>query len=122
MLRQLAKLICLLIASATTWIVFSDLEEVFRGLVVPLAVATVAFILVFVRLYFLLARHIADSISDKLSVAVRRGVNIRSGSGIDFIPEAKKRVNCSMCGAPDGPICRECEEQMQRSSKFSVPP
>ena len=113
MARYIARLICILIGCLAGWEVYINLQELFKGFVPLIAGLVVAFI-VYLVLYFPLGRHIADYFTDRFSVALHRGRHIRAGTGIDSIPDAPPPPNCSICGAPDGPICKECNEKMSR--------
>lgn len=110
--RVIAKLLCLAIGAAVGWAIFINLSELFAGWIPP-AATVIAFVLVFVLLYFPLVRPVAEVIADRLSVLAHRGRNIRAGSGLDSIPEAK-RIPCSICGGPGGPICNSCNKEMEK--------
>jgi hypothetical protein len=111
--RYIARLICICVGCVAGWEVYINLSELFKGFV-PLAIGLAVAFVVFLVLYFPLGRHIADYFTDRFSVAIHRGRHIRAGTGIDHIPDAPPAPSCSICGAPDGPICRECNEKMSR--------
>ncbi|MDJ0763264.1 MAG: hypothetical protein QNJ97_09775 [Myxococcota bacterium] len=116
MFRLLAKLICLGVAGAASWMVFTNLTEIFQGWI-PLIGGSVVLLCIFPLLYFPLARPIADIIADRVAVLFHRGRHIRTGSGLDDIPEAPPQPSCSICGEPGGPICATCTAKMERSQK-----
>ncbi len=118
MIRNIAKLICLIMGGAAGWFVLVGLAELSKGWLPPVG-GLVVMAIVFAALYFPLARPIADVISDRLSVATHRGRHIRSGTGLDSIPDAPKAPTCSICGGPGGPICNDCNREMERSSRTS---
>ena len=93
---------------------FVNLRELF-DLWIPVVVALLVLLVVYSLLYFPLARHLAEAVSDRMSVVLHRGRHIRVGSGLDSIPDAAKPLNCAVCGGPGGPICPECDK------KISVP-
>jgi hypothetical protein len=122
---MIARTICLLIAGLAGWHVYREIPALKIDIVwLPYAVGAGVLAIVYTLLYLPLARPIADLIQDKLNVATHRGRHIRAGSGLDSIPATRPSVEvlCNICGGPGGPICRECEEDMSRSSRYSVPP
>jgi hypothetical protein len=123
MSRNLAKLACLVVGMAAGWAVLVNLNDVFTGWVPPVG-GLVVMVVTFVLLYFPLARPIADYVTDRVSVITHRGRHIRSGSGIDHIPDAPKKLTCTLCGGPGGPICPRCNSQMTtgRQSRISLDP
>jgi hypothetical protein len=116
MLNLLAKLGSLAIGISAGFGVYSNLSEITGGWIPPVSGAIVA-IIVYAALYYPLARHVADMLNDKMATALHRGRHIRSGTGIDAVPETPAAPKCSICGAPDGPICANCEEEMNRTSR-----
>ena len=117
MFRLIAKIGAASLGGGAGWFVYANMKSVFEG-IVPLAAAGVVVVFVFSIFYFPLFRPIADAVSDRLSVAVRRGRHIRTGSGIGELPERPSlAVRCSICGAPDGPICSSCQAEMDRSRR-----
>ncbi len=112
--KLIARLLCLGVALAGGWVVYINLQELFERWV-AISVAAGVLLFVYSILYFPLARHLADALSDRLAVALHRGRHIRAGSGIDSVPDAAKPLNCAVCGGPGGPICPECDK------KISVP-
>jgi hypothetical protein len=112
-----AKIIALIVGGSAGWIVYTNLATIFENWI-PIASGAGVTVFVFSILYFPLLRHIAEAISDRMSVAVHRGRHIRSGTGIEELPEAPPVPRCSLCGAPDGPICRSCQEEMNRNSTY----
>ena len=116
MLRHLLKVGCLGVGIAGGWIVYSNLVLLFDGWV-PLAATAGIVAVVFCLLYFPLARPIADAADDRLSVILHRGRHIRTGSGIEEIPDAPAPQPCKLCGGPGGPICEVCDREMTLSSK-----
>ncbi len=123
MTRHFAKIICLIIAGAASWYVLIGVAEVVKGWIPPVT-ALAALVIIYALLYFPLARPIADIISDRLSVMTHRGRHIRTGSGLDEIPDAPGPVSCSICGGPGGPICGSCDSKMStgRQSRISMKP
>ncbi len=119
MIRNLAKLVCLIVGGAAGWFVLLGVAELSKGWLPPVT-GVIVMAIVFSALYFPLARPIAEVISDRLTVVAHRGRHIRSGTGLDFIPDAPKPLTCSMCGGPGGPICNDCNQQMARSSRTSL--
>ena len=115
-LRLSAQLFCLSVGAGAGYFVFLNMKGVFDG-GTSWASAAGAFFLVFLILYFPLFRPIADAISDRLSVAVHRGRHIRSGSGLDELPERPSAVRCSICGEDGGPICPSCAAEMERGGR-----
>jgi hypothetical protein len=113
MISNFAKITCLVIGCVAGWVVLENLDDLFRGWI-PLAAAVIVAIAVFILLYFPLGRPIAEIISDRLAVLAHRGKHIKSGSGLEDIPDGPKLLTCSICGGPGGPICPRCEAQMQR--------
>jgi len=116
MSRHLAKLICLAASGIAGYAVFLSMAEVFEGWT-PRVGGAVTLVIVITLLYFPLARPIADLISDRLAVMTHRGRHIRTGSGLDDIPDAPVAPPCSLCGAPLGPICKACDEKMRAGGK-----
>jgi hypothetical protein len=110
-LKNIARIICLGVAGASGWTVFINLEEIFEGWVPPVS-GIVVFLVVYSLLYLPLARHIAEAISDRMTVAMHRGRHIKSGTGLDSIPDAPPAINCTVCGGPGGPICESCDQKM----------
>jgi hypothetical protein len=110
-MKSIARIICLGVAGAAGWTVFINLKEIFAGWV-PLVSGIVVFLMVYSLLYYPLARHIAEAISDRMTVAVHRGRHIKSGSGLDSIPDAPRSISCTVCGGPGGPICDSCDQKM----------
>ena len=120
--RILAMLLCICVAYAAGLTVFRELSSVFKGWIGP-AAGGVSFIIVFSVLYFPLAKPVADAIGEKISTFFHRGKHIKSGSGIEDIPDAPIIPPCSICGDPNGPICKECETKMSgppRTSKIDL--
>ncbi len=113
MVRYIARLICIVVGCFAGWEVYVNLAELFKGYL-PLGIGLGVAFVIYLVLYFPLGRHIADYFTDRFSVAVHRGRHIRTGTGIDHIPDAPPAPTCSICGAPDGPICMKCEEEMNR--------
>jgi hypothetical protein len=93
------------------------MRGVFEGYV-PWTAGGIVALFVFVILYFPLFRPIADMISDRLSTAVQRGRHIRSGSGLEDLPERPSAVRCTICGDPFGPICPKCQAEINRGTRF----
>jgi hypothetical protein len=120
MAQKITRLFCLLVGCAAAWAVYTSLTDLLTGWI-PIAVAAAVALVVYSALYFPLARHIADMVSDRMSVMMHRGRHIRTGSGIDEVPDVHLSPTCSMCGGPEGPICKACNEKMLRSSRTSVP-
>ncbi len=112
-----ARIISLIIGVTGGWIVYTNLATIFEDRI-PLAAGGGVAVAAFSILYFPLFKPIAEVISDRMSVAVHRGRHIRSGTGIDEIPQAPPTQRCSLCGAPEGPICRSCQEEMNRHSTY----
>ena len=106
MSRHIAKLICFAAAGAAGWYVLVALAELWKGWIPP-AGGLGTMVVVYLALYFPLARPIADIIADRFAVLAHRGRHIRSGTGLDSIPDAPKPLSCSICGGPGGPIWRE---------------
>jgi hypothetical protein len=121
MIKRLFQLACLAIGGVAAWIVAMELGQFFEWQV-SYGVAVATLLIVFSALYFPLASPIGDLLSDRATVIMHRGKSIRAGSGLDSIPQAQRQVTCSMCGAPNGPICKACEEEMQRNSRLSMKP
>ena len=117
LVRFIARILSLLIGGAAGWIVYTNLTSIFEDWI-PMAAGGGVAVAVFSILYFPLFKPIADVISDRMSVAVHRGRHIRTGTGMDELPDAPPVQRCSLCGAPDGPICRSCQEEMNRSSMY----
>ena len=114
MIRHLAKLICLVIGGMAGYGVLVNMAEVFEGRI-PTAGGAVTMVVVTALLYFPLGVPIADLVSDRLAVMTHRGRHIRTGTGLDEIPDRPSAPPCSLCGAPKGPICKACEEKMHPS-------
>lgn len=112
-----ARILSLIISGAAGWSVYINLTAIFENWI-PIAAGGVVTVGVFSILYFPLFKPIADLIADRMSVAVHRGRHIRSGTGLNELPEAPPVQRCSLCGAPEGPICRSCREEMNRSSIY----
>jgi hypothetical protein len=112
MVKNIIRFVCFVIGVVAGWVVLKNLDEVFRGWI-PLAAGGAVVIIVFAALYFPLGKPIADVINDRLDVLAHRGRHIRSGSGLEDIPDGPKLVTCSICGGPGGPICPRCEAQMR---------
>lgn len=119
MMRHFAKIACLVAACAAGWVVLVNLADLFKGWIPPVG-GILTLVIVFLALYFPLARPIADVIADRLAVAAHRGRHIRSGSGLDNLPTATI-IHCTVCGGPGGPICRSCDEKLSRASRASLP-
>ena len=113
MLRLTAQLFSLSVGAGFGYFVILNMKGVFDGWI-PWASAASAGLFVFLILYFPLFRPIADVISDRLSVAMHRGRHIRSGSGLDDLPERPSTVRCAVCGKAEGPICPSCAAEMTR--------
>ena len=111
MVRYIVRLICIVIGCLAGWEVYVNLGDLFKGYI-PLAAGLAVAFVVYLLLYLPLGRHLADYLSDRFSVAVHRGRHIRAGTGIDQVPDAPISPPCSICGAPNGPICKECEAKM----------
>ena len=117
MLRFIAKSGALALGAGAGLFVFSNMRAVFDGYWPWIAAGAVG-VIVFMMFYFPLFRPITDIVSDRLSVAVRRGRHFRSGSGLDDLPERPSRVErCAICGAAEGPICPVCRSEMDRGSR-----
>ncbi|MCP4606234.1 MAG: hypothetical protein GY847_37950 [Proteobacteria bacterium] len=119
MSRHFAKLVCLVVGGAAGWAVLINLAELFSGWIPPVAAGAVM-ALVFMLLYFPLVRPVTDIITDRLYVMTHRGRHIRTGSGLNEIPEPSKQPTCSICGGPDGPICTECDKKMTSSKRSKI--
>ena len=114
MLRFAAKIACALAGVGSGIFVYRTMGGVFEGWVPRVAAGIVALV-VFVILYFPLARPIVDAISDKLSTAVHRGRHIRSGSGLEELQTRPSSVlRCTICGEGEGPICEKCQAELDR--------
>ena len=113
MIRFLAKLLSLAAGGIAGYGVYINMAEVFESWT-PETAGAITGVVVAVLLYFPLLRPLGDLISDRLAVMAHRGRHIRTGSGLDEIPEARPDPPCSLCGAPAGPICPACDEKMQQ--------
>ncbi len=115
--RHLAKMVCLLVGGFAGWFVLKELCSIGLGGVTPPIFAGSTMLVIFLILYFPLARPMADIIEDRLEVTKHRGRHIKAGSGLDEIPEARPTVpvinSCQFCGGPDGPICEKCDQEIQ---------
>jgi hypothetical protein len=118
MSRHLAKLICLAVGAVAGWQVWINLEDVLDDRRIPLAVGGGTLIVVFLLLYFLLGRPVADVIADRLSAVRARVKSTRAGTGLDEVPERPRASTphpldtCSICGGPGGPVCSKCHSQL----------
>jgi hypothetical protein len=120
MSRLLAKLICLAAGGVAGWQVWLNLAEVIEHRWLPLAIGGAAAVAVLLLLYFLVARPIADLISDRMSALHSRVRSTRAGVGLDEVPDrprasAPRQLDtCRLCGAPGGPVCPKCQAEMRR--------
>jgi len=91
MARFLAKLISLGAGGVAGWQVWINLAEIIEGRYVPLAIGGGTALVVLLLIYFLLARPIADVISDRMSALHSRVKSTRAGTGLDDVPERRER-------------------------------
>jgi len=110
--RLLAKIVSLAAGGASGWWVYTELGELFDWRVSLIGGGGIS-ILVFVLAYFPLLRPIADAITDRLARLSVISKHVKTGRGLEDIPVAP-RVNCSICGGPNGPICKSCDTQMNQ--------
>jgi hypothetical protein len=114
MSRHLAKLICLAAGAVAGWQVWLNLEEVIDERWIPRAAGGGTMLAVFLLLYFLLARPVADVIADRLSALRSRVKSTRAGTGLDQVPDRDRASTplpldtCRICGGPGGPVCDSC--------------
>ena len=120
MVRNLIRVICFGVSCVAGWAVLANLDEFFKGWI-PVLGAVISGLAVFALLYFPLGRPIADIVSDRLTVATHRGKHIKSGSGLDEIPDGPMIVPCTICGGKDGPICPKCNEKLQKPQSEEMP-
>lgn len=115
MARHLAKFVCFAIAGAAGWSVLLNLADLWGGWIPP-AGGLAVLIVVYVLLYFLLARHLADIVVEKLTPIAQSKKHLRSGSGLSDLPAPcasdAPPVRCHICGEPGGPICPDCQKMM----------
>lgn len=121
MSKHVAKLLCAGIGGFAAWQVYLQMVDVFAHVRwLPAASAGVVVLVVFVLLYFPLARPVSDMIGDRLSALKARTRSTRAGTGLDEVPmELRKSTGtklrvCRYCGAPDpdGLICPMCREKL----------
>ncbi len=121
MSRHVAKLLCAGIGGFAAWQVYLQMVDVFAHIRwLPLASTGVVVLVVFVLLYFPLARPVSDIIGDRLSALKARTMSTRTGTGLDEVPmELRKNTGvklqvCKYCGAPypDGPVCPKCHQKI----------
>ena len=115
MFRFLARIICLAVAGVAGYFVYTNMQEIFENWI-PLASGAFVLLFVFSIFYFPLMRPIADLLSDRFSVAIHRGRHIRSGSGLEEIPESPE-LHCAICGAPGASMCKACQAEIERESR-----
>lgn len=120
MSRLLAKLICLAAGGTAGWQVWINLADVIDHRYVPLAIGGGTALVVLLLLYFLVARPIADLISDRMSALHSRVKSTRAGVGLDQVPDRPRASaprpldTCRICGEPGGPVCSRCQAEMSR--------
>lgn len=119
MIHRLAALLCLAVGGIAGYSVYINLAEIFARWT-PEIGGGITFLVVFLLVYFPLGRPLAELLSDKLAVMTHRGRHIRSGSGLDQIPDASLAPPCSLCGAPGGPICSACNQKMSRDRRSQL--
>lgn len=107
MLRLSARIVCFGAALGAGFYVYSTMKGMFDGYILWGASGGV-FIAVFALLYFPLFLPVSEMISDRLVVAAHRGRHIRSGSGVDELPEGRVPIRCAICGNDQGPVCPAC--------------
>ncbi len=119
MSRHFAKLLCAGIGGFAAWQVYLQMLEVFAHVRwLPAASAGVVVLVVFVILYFPLARPVSDIIGDQFSVLKARTKSTRSGTGLDEVPmELRENTStrlkiCRYCGGPGGPVCPKCHDKL----------
>lgn len=117
MARLLAKLVSLAAGGVAGWQVWINLAEIIEHRYLPLAIGGGTALVVLFLIYFLLARPIADVISDRMSALHSRVKSTRAGTGLDEVPmrtraRAPKGIDtCRICGGPGGPICAKCRSE-----------
>jgi len=121
MSRHVAKLLCAGIGGFAAWQVYLQMLDVFADVRwLPASSAGVVVLVVFVLLYFPLARPVSDIIGDRLSALKARTKSTRTGTGLDEVPmELRKNTGtklqiCKYCGAPypGGPVCPGCHQKI----------
>ena len=88
MSKHVAKLLCAGIGGFAAWQVYLQMVDVFAHVRwLPAASAGVVVLVVFVLLYFPLARPVSDMIGDRLSALKARTRSTRAGTGLDEVPK-----------------------------------
>ena len=87
MSRHVAKLLCAGIGGFAAWQVYLQMVDVFADVRwLPASSAGAVVLVVFVLLYFPLARPVSDIIGDRLAALKARVKSTRSGTGLDEVP------------------------------------
>ena len=120
MARLLAKLVSLAAGGLAGWQVWINLAEIIEHRHIPLAIGGGTAVVVLFLIYFLLARPIADLISDRMSALRSRVKSTRAGTGLDEVPMRPRASapggidTCRICGGPGGPICTKCRDDVAK--------
>ena len=116
MLKTLFKLMALIAGGACGYLVWSSLIEFFAPHI-AYAIGGLIAVIVFIILYWLLGRPLADLIHHRVEIIGSRLRDNRSGTDIDIVPVAnygKKHEleKCAICGRPGEPVCAECKSRL----------